>query len=646
MADDVRVRVRVDDDTRRGMEQSTGGIKGAMEKLGPIAKAAGGAMASGLAVATAAAAVLKQALDASIERAAVGAKIAAQTGDTKHAAELGKMAGKVYADNFGESLQDAGNAVRDTLRHHLVPEDAGDDAVKAISEKLLTLGQLAEADSSEVARAVHKMLVTGMAGSADEAFDIITRGIQQGADEAGDLLDTFDEYSIQFKQLGINGKEALGLISQGLRSGARDADTVADTLKEIAIVAQSGSKASVAAFKALGLNGDQLGKMFAQGGEQAHKAFDMVLDKTKAIKDPMQQNAIATGLFGTKAEDLQDALFGLDLDTAVLGLGDIAGAADKASEALGSGLGPMIETFKRKFQQAFADVGDAIAPYVMEAVGVYQEAAGKLAHVFDGSEVPDEVVDALKKVAHDYLPALREGFDAVVGKVEENRETFEKLGHVLAEYIIPAIGFLLVEGVHTASIAIGGMIDGLTFLVDTGTAVRDFAINLALIFVNTFDTIVTGAAKAFGWIPEIGPKLERAAAEVHDFVNRVNNELKNIRDEDVYVRTHFVGGQGQARGGEFRTGGIKGAATGGVREGLTMVGEEGRELVRLPQGAMVYPTANTNQLMAQGGGGGGQVVITFTSDGSPNGDYVLGLVRGSVVAQGGRLELLGLKSGR
>jgi hypothetical protein len=260
--------------------------------------------------------------------------------------------------------------------------------------------------------------------------------------------------------------------------------------------------------------------------------------------------------------------------------------------------------------------------------------------------VPDEVVDALKKVAHDYLPALREGFDAVVGKVEENRETFEKLGHVLAEYIIPAIGFLLVEGVHTASIAIGGMIDGLTFLVETGTAVRDFAINLALIFVNTFDTIVTGAAKAFGWIPEIGPKLERAAAEVHDFVNRVNNELKNIRDEDVYVRTHFVGGQGQARGGEFRTGGIKGAATGGVREGLTMVGEEGRELVRLPQGAMVYPTANTNQLMAQGGGGGGQVVITFTSDGSPNGDYVLGLVRGSVVAQGGRLELLGLKSGR
>lgn len=646
MADDVRVRVRVDDDTRRGMEQSTGGIKGAMEKLGPIAKAAGGAMASGLAVATAAAAVLKQALDASIERAAVGAKIAAQTGDTKHAAELGKMAGKVYADNFGESLQDAGNAVRDTLRHHLVPEDAGDDAVKAISEKLLTLGQLAEADSSEVARAVHKMLVTGMAGSADEAFDIITRGIQQGADEAGDLLDTFDEYSIQFKQLGLNGKEALGLISQGLRSGARDADTVADTLKEIAIVAQSGSKASVAAFKALGLNGDQLGKMFAQGGEQAHKAFDMVLDKTKAIKDPMQQNAIATGLFGTKAEDLQDALFGLDLDTAVLGLGDVAGAADKASEALGSGLGPMIETFKRKFQQAFADAGDAIAPYVLEAVGIYQEVAAKLAHVFEGSKVPDEVVDALKKVAHDYLPALRDGLGEVVDKVRDNRETFEKLGHVLAEYIIPAIGFLLVEGVHTASIAIGGMIDGLTFLVETGTAVRDFAINLALIFVNTFDTIVTGAAKAFGWIPDIGPKLERAAAEVHDFVNKVNNELKNIRDEDVYVRTHFVGGQGQARGGEFRTGGIKGAATGGVREGLTMVGEEGRELVRLPQGAMVYPTANTNQLMAQGGGNGGQVVITFTSDGSPNGDYVLGLVRGSVVAQGGRLELLGLKSGR
>lgn len=647
---DVRVRVRVDDDTQQGMDQASGGIKGALEKLGPIAAGAGAAIATGLAVATAAAAVLKKALDASIERQGIGNSIAAQLGDTKHAAELGRLAGSVYADNFGASLEEAGTAVRDVMRHHLIPEDAGDDAVKAISEKVLTVAQVAESTSTEVSRSVHKMLVTGLAGSAEEALDLITRGVQQGADEAGDLLDTFDEYSIQFKELGLSGADALGLISQGLRGGARDADTVADALKEIAIRAQDGSKASLDAFKALGLNGKQLSTMFASGGEQARKALDMVIDKTKLIKDPVEKNAIAVGLFGTKAEDLQDALFGLDLDTAAMGLGDIAGAADKAAGALGQGLGPAIETIKRKAQQAFADVGDEIAPMIMGAIETYRKFADELGDVFEGSEVPGEVVESIRKVAQDYLPELREGLTFIAGKVRENRDTFETLGHVLAEYIIPAIGFLLVNGVKAASIAIGGLIDGFTLVVDTGTAVRNFAINLALTFLNTFDTILTGAAKAFSWIPGIGPKLDNAVKEFHEFVGKVNNELKNIRDEDVYIRTHFVGGQGQSRGGERRTGGIQGAATGGIREGLTLVGEEGRELVRLPQGAMVYPTANTNQMlsMAAAGGGGwsGGGVLIGGSDGSRLGDLLVEFICASMQAQGGRPELLGIKTGR
>lgn len=626
---DVRIRVQVDDDTGRGLtsaeqntQRATGRIGGALEKLGPVAAGAGAAIAAGLAVAAAAAAVLKKALDASIERSNVGNAVAAQLGDTEHAAELGKLAGRVYADNFGESLEQAGQAVRDVFRNRLIPEDAGDDAVKAIAEKVLTVAEIAEVGSAEVSRSVHKMLVTGLAGSAEEALDIITRGVQQGADEAGDLLDTFDEYSIQFKELGLSGKEALGLISQGLANGARDADTVADALKEIAIRAKDGSKESEAAFKSLGLDAKQLSTLFASGGEGARKALDMVIDKTKMIKDPLLQNAIAMGLFGTKSEDLQDALFGLDLDTAVQGLGDIEGATNRASDALGQGLGPALETMKRRAKEAFADLGDLIAPAIMEWVDVLHDAGADLGSVFEGSEVPGEVLDALRKVAHDYLPALREGLGTVIDKVRENRETFEKLGHALSEYIIPAFGFLLVHGVEAAALALGGIIDRLTLIVNAGESVRNFAINMALVFVNTFDTIVTGAAKAFGWVPGLGPKLDRAAQEVHEFVQKVNSELKNIRDEDVYVRTHFVGGQGQSRGGERRTGGIQGAATGGIREGLTMVGEEGRELVRLPQGAMVYPTANTNQMLAMGGGAQ-RIELYITGDNSAAAKYAL-----------------------
>jgi hypothetical protein len=654
MTDDVRIRVRVDDETGPGMRSATQGVDGGLGKireslgsLGPIAAGVGAAMAAGLAVAASAAVVLKKALDASIERSDIGAKIAAQLGDTDHAAEWGRLAGKVYADNFGDSLQDAGNAVRDVFRNKLIPEDAADDAIKAIAEKVLTVATIAESGSAEVSRSVRKMLVTGLAANAEEALDILTRGFQQGADEAGDLLDTFDEYSIQFKELGLNGKEALGLISQGLKGGARDADTVADALKELAIRAQDGSKASAEAFKGLGLDAQQLSSMFAAGGESARQALDMIVDKTKGITDPMVRNAVAVGLFGTKAEDLQDALFSLDLDSAAAGLGDVEGAANRASDALGKGLGPAIETLKRQAQQAFADLGDEIAPAVMGLIELWGRFASDVKAAFDGSEVPGELMEALRQLKDDYLPALKEGFNFLAGKVRENRGELEAVGHVLAEYVIPAFAFLLVNGVKAAVVVIGSLVDGFAMIVNAGTAVRNFAINLALTFLNAFDTIISGASKAFGWIPGIGPKLNAAAAEVHNFVQRVNNELKNIRDEDVYVRTHFVGGQGQSRGGDYATGGITGAlsyaATGGVRGGLVKVGEGGSEFIRTPTGSMVYPHANTAQMetmAAQGGGGTGGVIGIRGDD--EVGRLMVRLVAEAMRGMGGRASDLGI----
>src|SRR3546814_1114465 len=65
---------------------------------------------------------------------------------------------------------------------------------------------------SATTRAVAKMIKTGLAKNAEEAFDILTRGAQTGANEAEDLLDTFSEYSTQFRKLGLDGKTAMGLL--------------------------------------------------------------------------------------------------------------------------------------------------------------------------------------------------------------------------------------------------------------------------------------------------------------------------------------------------------------------------------------------------------------------------------------------------
>lgn len=68
------------------------------------------------------------------------------------------------------------------------------------------------------------------------------------------------------------------------------------------------------------------------------------------------------------------------------------------------------------------------------------------------------------------------------------------------------------------------------------------------------------------------------------------------------------------------TGGIQGAAGGGARSNWTMVGEHGRELVKLAPGSQVVPNGKTESMMA-GGGGGGPVQLTLAAGAGFGSDF-------------------------
>src|SRR5690606_37294568 len=148
-------------------------------------------------------------------------------------------------------------------------------------------------DVGQTSRAVGKMIKTGLAKDATEALDILTAGFQSGANEADDLLDTFSEYSTQFRNMGLSGEQAMGIISQGLRAGARDADVVADAIKEFSIEAVAGSDKIRDAYGELGLNADKMFAALGKGGPEAAKALDITLDKLREVEDPVECNALA-----------------------------------------------------------------------------------------------------------------------------------------------------------------------------------------------------------------------------------------------------------------------------------------------------------------------------------------------------------------
>jgi hypothetical protein len=334
-----------------------------------FSKVKAGALAAG----AAAGAVLMSGIQTAIEKSKIDQKVAAQLGATPaQAAEIGKLSGAVYAAGFGEDLTQVGAAIKAGAQNGLLDLDnMSKEAAQKVTGNLLTVGTILEEDTERVSSAVSQMLRTGLAGSAEEAMDILVTATQKGLNKSQDLLDTVNEYGTQFRKLGLDGTTAMGLISQAIQAGARDSDTAADAIKEFSIRATDGSKASTAAFEALGMNAKEMTSTFAAGGPKAAAAFDQVINKIKGIEDPAKRGQVAVGLFGTKAEDLGDALFAMNMGTAAQQMGEMDGATSKAAATATSGAAGW-SVLGRQFQMALVDTLNKALPAVNAVFGFMQ----------------------------------------------------------------------------------------------------------------------------------------------------------------------------------------------------------------------------------------------------------------------------------
>ncbi|WP_327008543.1 phage tail tape measure protein [Dactylosporangium sp. NBC_01737] len=338
-----------------GLDQARTKFQKFGDKLQAAGALAGAAIGAALAVGIAGA----------LEMEAANDKLAAQLGLSAAESErMGKIAGDLYADAYGESLGQVNDAIAAITRNL---GQLGDDELKEISAAALNLASAFDVDVAESTRAVSKLIKTGLATNAEEAFDILTRGFQGTANEADDLLDTFSEYSTQFRALGVSGKQALGLIEQGLAGGARDGDVVADTIKEINDRVLNGDAA--AGLKAIGLNAKQMAADFAAGGPRANKALDTIFDRLRTIKDPAERAKVAAELLGEKWVDLQSAAFALDPSSAVEALGKIDGANKQLGDTLSDNANTKLTMFKRQVQAVLVEKLAEVVPYIEATFG-------------------------------------------------------------------------------------------------------------------------------------------------------------------------------------------------------------------------------------------------------------------------------------
>ncbi|MFE4203960.1 MULTISPECIES: phage tail tape measure protein [Streptomyces] len=373
-------------------------------------------------------AVLMSGIGEALAQGKTAGLLQAQLGTTGPvAAAQGKAAGDLYAGAIVESVEQGADVIKGIASNGLLPPEATNGQIKAMGANVADTAAVMGEDVGKVSRAVGVMLKSGIAKSAEEAMDVLVKGTQNGVNSAEDLLDTFSEYPTQFRDLGLDAQTAMGLMQQGLQGGARDADTVADALKEFAIRSKDMSKGSVEAFKSIGLNATTMAKTFTDGGPKASAALSDVLTRLKGIKDPAERNATAVALFGTKAEDLQGALFKLDPSTAVKALGDFKGATDKAGDALRDNAATKFEAFKRGAMQG-----------LVEVVGNY-------------------VIPALMTGAQ-YALSFGRGIATAAGFVSEHATAFQVAGGLILLFLLPTLITLAAQAWATTTAVVAGWV--------------------------------------------------------------------------------------------------------------------------------------------------------------------------------------------
>ena len=353
------------DGTRAGAADAEQEATGMMGRL-KLAAAGAGAMVGG---------VLMAGIGTALEQGQITGRLAAQLGATPAVAkQYGHIAGQMYAGAVTEDFQGAADAIRATMSSGLVPPDATNAQIQSIATKVSDLAGTFELDLGQAANAVGQIMKTGLAPNAEAALDIMTRGLQVMGPRADDLADTFNEYSVQFQQLGLDAQTATGLMSQGMKAGARDTDVVADALKEGTLLMTAMGDSATDALKSMGLSASDIQAKIAGGGKGAREALQQVLDGLRGIKDPADRAAAGAALFGTKSEDMQKALLALDPSKAKDALGQVGGAADRMGDSLRDNAATRMEMFKRAAQEKLVGVlGNYVMPMLMQFGGFVQQ---------------------------------------------------------------------------------------------------------------------------------------------------------------------------------------------------------------------------------------------------------------------------------
>lgn len=259
----------------------------------------------------------------------------------------------IYASNLGDSFEDVASAlalVKQQMR------GINDDELEGVTAAAIQLRDVFDIDVNEGIRGANA-LMKQFGISAEEAYNYIAIGAQNGLNQNKDLADQISEYAVYYADLGMSVQDMFNAMYSGTENGVYQVDYLNDAYKEFGIRVKDTAKSTTEGFELLGLNADLMRSKFAAGGESARQAFDEVILALSEVDDQVIQNQAGVDLFGTKWEDIGQST--------IMAITQMNNELDLSQDLLGSMRELTMDDFSRQIEVLAESFGRLLLPYLI-----------------------------------------------------------------------------------------------------------------------------------------------------------------------------------------------------------------------------------------------------------------------------------------
>lgn len=147
------------------------------------------------------------------------------------------FANELVKSGMVDSLEEAQEAI--TQVYQTAGKKVTPEGLKQLTKYAISFSKTFDTDVNETMRGASRMM-ENFGISAEEAFDLLTAGAQNGLNQSNELADNMAEYSQLFGQMGFTADETFSLLEAGLDGGAYNLDKVNDLIKEMGISLTDG----------------------------------------------------------------------------------------------------------------------------------------------------------------------------------------------------------------------------------------------------------------------------------------------------------------------------------------------------------------------------------------------------------------------